>query len=58
MKIEITPNDNIILCTKEMLSKTLLSLEKEYEILAIKTVTNYFGFFDYFQILIKKKNQI
>lgn len=58
MKIKVTPNVNEMLCTKETLSNTILLLEKEYEILEIKTITNYFGFFDYFQILIKKKNQI
>ena len=30
---------------KKTLSKTILSLEKEYEILEINTITNYFGFF-------------
>lgn len=54
-KSKIIPNDNQMLCTKEMLSKTILSLEKEYEILEINTVTSYFGFFDHFQIVIKKK---
>ena len=54
-KNKTIPNDNVILCTKETLSKTILSLEKEYEILEINTITSYFGFFDHFQILIKKR---
>ena len=56
MKIKVNSNVNEMSCTKETLSKTILALEKEYEILEIKTITNYFGFFDYFQILIKKRN--
>ena len=51
----IIPNDNEIKCTKETLSKTILSIEKEYEILEINTITNYFGFFSHFQIFIKKR---
>ena len=55
MKIKVTPNVNEMLCTKETLSNTILSLEKEYEILEINTITSYFGFFDHFQIFIKKR---
>ena len=54
-KIKVSPSVNEMLCTKETLSKTILSLEKEYEILEIKTITSYFGFFDHFQIFIKKR---
>lgn len=54
-KGKLIPNDNEMLCSKEMLGKTILSLEEEYEILEVNTVTNYFGFFSHFQICIKKK---
>ena len=54
----IIPNVDEMLCTKGTLSKTVLSLEKEYEILEINTITNYFGFFSHFQILIKKLHEV
>ena len=54
-KSRVTNDNEIMLCTKATLSKTILSLEKEYEILEINTITSYFGFFDHFQILIKKR---
>ena len=50
----IIPNEDVILCTKDTLSKTILSLEKDYEILEINTLTNYFGFSPNFQIIVKK----
>ena len=56
MKIKVTPNINEMY--KETLSKTILSLEKEYEIIEINTITNYFGFFSHFQILIKKLHEV
>lgn len=43
-----------VTCTKENLGKTILSLEKEYEIIEINTITNYFGIFSHFQIYVKK----
>lgn len=54
-KSKVIPNDNEMLCTKENLSKTILSLEKEYYISEINTITSYFGFFSHFQIVIEKK---
>ena len=54
-KVKVISNVIEVLCTKERLSKTILSLEKQYEILEINTITNYFGFFAHFQILLKKR---
>ena len=52
----VIPNEDVILCTRETLSKTILSLQKDYEILEINTLTNYFGFSPNFQIFVRKRH--
>ena len=42
-----------IKCTKENLSKTIKYIEKNYEILEVKTITGYFSNFSHFKITFK-----
>jgi hypothetical protein len=55
---QITPKHDEVKCTKETLSKTILSLEKEFEILEINTITNYFGFFFIFKFILKRSREL
>ena len=40
-------------CTKENLSETIKYIEKNYEILEVKTITGYFSHFSHFKITFK-----
>ena len=43
-------------CTKENLSETIKYIEKNYEILEIKTITGYFSHFSHFKITFKERD--